>query len=492
MTVLTASGGPLTVEADVRPSAGGRRAWAPRLTKAATVAADVMAFCLAMAVAFRLKSSLPGRDASGAESRHLLVGVISLPVWVITFARHRLYLTRYLASRLDEFRRVVHATITAVGLIAAAAFMLKLYVARGWLVLTAVVTIGAVMGEREVIRRVFAWRRRQGGMLRPVVVVGANIEALALCSMLDADPTLACRAVGFVDDGAEIGAQLLEGRPVLGRVAEVVAVARSTGATGVIVATTAVDADVSNRLIREVTDAGLHVEMSSSLRDISPNRLVVRPLGRFPVVYVEPVRRHGWRGKAKRSLDVAVAGGALVLSAPVLLVAALAVRFTSRGPILFRQKRVGREGEVFELLKLRSMVDGAESLIVDLRRQNEADGPLFKIRNDPRVTRVGRLLRALSIDELPQFWNVIRGEMSLVGPRPALASEVDLWSPELHQRLRVKPGITGMWQVSGRSNASFEDYVRLDLYYVDNWSLWTDLAIVVKTIPTVLFQRGAY
>ena len=169
----------------------------------------------------------------------------------------------------------------------------------------------------------------------------------------------------------------------------------------------------------------------------------------------------------------------------------IAIRLDSKGSIFFSQVRVGRDARPFRVLKLRTMVVDAEQQLATLLDKNEADGPLFKIKHDPRITRVGRILRKTSIDELPQLWNVVRGDMSLVGPRPALPHETEAWDSLLIQRLRVKPGITGMWQVQGRSNASFDDYTRLDLYYVDNWSLLIDLAILSKTIPVVLAQRGA-
>jgi len=176
----------------------------------------------------------------------------------------------------------------------------------------------------------------------------------------------------------------------------------------------------------------------------------------------------------------------------VLLVTAIAVKIDSLGPLVFRQKRLGQHGEHFEVLKLRTMVVNAETLMIDLLEKNEADGPLFKIRNDPRTTRIGKVLRRFSIDEIPQLLNVMRGEMSMVGPRPALPSEAAQWAPRLRQRLMVKPGLTGMWQVNGRSNATFEQYERLDLYYVDNWSLITDMMIILRTIPTLLRRNGAY
>jgi lipopolysaccharide/colanic/teichoic acid biosynthesis glycosyltransferase len=204
-----------------------------------------------------------------------------------------------------------------------------------------------------------------------------------------------------------------------------------------------------------------------------------------------PAVRRGWRARAKRTLDVALAGLVLVLVLPVLALAMLAIRLDSSGPTVFRQRRVGHGGDLFTIYKLRTMVLDAEGQRADLLDRNEADGPLFKLSKDPRVTRVGHLLRKLSIDELPQLVNVLRGQMSLVGPRPALPQEMAEWDPRLHRRLHVRPGITGLWQVSGRSDCSFAEYAQYDLDYVDNWSLATDLAILARTVPLVLLGQGA-
>ena len=209
------------------------------------------------------------------------------------------------------------------------------------------------------------------------------------------------------------------------------------------------------------------------------------------MLYIEPVIRHGWRSVAKRSFDVTAACLALVVTFPVLLAAMVATRIQGKGPVFFRQVRVGANGEPFTITKLRTMVVDAEAQKAGLLDRNEMDGPLFKITDDPRITPVGRVLRKLSIDELPQLFCVVRGSMSLVGPRPALPEEAALWDEQVHERLRVRPGITGMWQVSGRSTTTFEDYKRLDLYYVDNWSLTHDIRICAKTVGVVLSGRGA-
>jgi exopolysaccharide biosynthesis polyprenyl glycosylphosphotransferase len=246
-----------------------------------------------------------------------------------------------------------------------------------------------------------------------------------------------------------------------------------------------------NQLSRDLTEIGLRVMLLTGLEDIDIERLRVQQLDRRAVLYLEPRIRTGWRRLAKRTFDLAFASLCLVISLPVIALAALAIRLESPGPVFFRQDRIGLDGRRFKMTKLRTMVCDAEERRGELLELNEADGPLFKIREDPRITRVGRFLRKSSIDEIPQFWNVLRGDMSVVGPRPALPNEVERWSPDLHDRLRVLPGITGLWQVSGRSDADFENYRRLDLYYVHNWSLAHDVRIVAKTVLVVFNGRGA-
>ncbi len=209
-------------------------------------------------------------------------------------------------------------------------------------------------------------------------------------------------------------------------------------------------------------------------------------------MHVELPNYDGGKHLLKRMLDVTLASLALLVLIPVFLVVAAAIRRDSAGPVLFRQVRVGRNGGTFRMLKFRSMVSTAEADLLDLLDQNEGSGPLFKLKNDPRITRVGRTLRKYSIDELPQFWNVLVGDMSLVGPRPPLPAEVQGYEDHVHRRLFIKPGLTGMWQVNGRSNLSWEESVRLDLYYVENWSLTGDLIILWRTFRVLVAPVGAY
>jgi exopolysaccharide biosynthesis polyprenyl glycosylphosphotransferase len=473
--------------ADVRARPG-----VARVARVLVVVVDAAVVVGAMIAVTAMRHALPETGAQDDVAAFGRACVFALPVWLLVFGRYRLYHARHVTSRRDEVARIVHAVGISVIATALVAYAVDELVPRSWLMaLFATAAVGVII-EREVVRHAFNVLRRRGHCLRPVVLAGTGSEALALASMLADQPELGYRVVGLIGHPEAVDVRLMEYGPVLDSRAKVVDQVRLSGATGVVVATTDVDLETSNRLTRTLTDAGIHVELSSSLKDIDASRLSVRPLGRFPVVYVEPVRRDGWRHVAKRSFDVALSLISLVLSAPLLAAAAVAIKVTSPGPVLFRQERVGRRGRRFHVLKLRTMVADAEQRLAELELFNEADGPLFKIRDDPRVTRLGRLLRKLSLDELPQLVNVLRGEMSLVGPRPALPSEVTQWGPELFERLRVQPGITGMWQVRGRSDSSFSQYQRWDLYYVDNWSMTHDLGILLRTLPVVLSQRGAY
>jgi exopolysaccharide biosynthesis polyprenyl glycosylphosphotransferase len=482
---------PATADGPVAPR---RTTAAPRTSsslrpKILLMAADAVAILTFTTVAAVLVSTWE-LGALHAAKQLWWASMIITPAWLAIFSKQRLYNTRFIGRRIDEFRRVVNASILGTLTVALATNVVGILPSRGGLVVLCLSAIVIVTIEREIARRVFLRLRSGGQMVRMVIIAGANPEGRDIAAMLQSEPWLGYEVVGFVDDNAP-AREPVPGVPLLGGVAQLPGILHEYPNASVIVAASAVESAVTNRLARDLLDQGVHVELSSTLRDISSQRLTVRPLGRFPIVYVEPVTRGGWRAWAKRTFDVVAAGALLVLTAPIMLVVAIAVKLDSKGPVLFRQIRVGRDSEPFSVLKVRTMVVDAEERLAELRELNEADGPLFKMTNDPRITRVGRFLRVTSLDELPQLWNVVRGDMSLVGPRPALPHETEEWDALLTQRLRVTPGITGMWQVSGRSDTTFEDYTRLDLYYVDNWSLATDLAILAKTIPVVLFRQGA-
>jgi exopolysaccharide biosynthesis polyprenyl glycosylphosphotransferase len=376
-----------------------------------------------------------------------------------------------------------------VAVIVAVSFVFQFKVlSRFWVLSLLAFVIGLMAIERTIARRIFTKMRRNGEICRPVLIVGTDADAVALVHAAQRTPDLGYRVVGFVGSD-DIGVR--GGCEVLGPVERTAEILEATGATGVLISLSSVDSEVVNRLTRDLTDDGYHVALSSGLHDIDVVRFRAQDIGGRTLIYVEQVQRGGWRAVAKRMFDIVLSVIALVVTAPVTLLATLAIKKSSPGPVIFAQERVGRDGEVFRVFKFRTMVQDAEARRHELEDRNEADGPMFKMAKDPRITKVGGLLRRLSIDEIPQFVNVLRGDMSVVGPRPALPAEVERWTEDVHDRLRVLPGITGMWQVSGRSDTTFDEYKRLDLYYVDNWSLAHDARIVCKTFAAVLASRGA-
>lgn len=450
------------------------------------VAIDTMAVLLGLGLSLVFQRRM---HPYAFESSALLAAV-SLPLWPILFAQQGLFQARRLTRRSEELRRLVNGVILGVVGLAGISVVLQVSVTRLWLGIAGVCVFAFVAVEREITRVAIRRLRSTGRMERRVLLVGDNSEADELMRMLQETRELGYRVVGRVSDEPNDDIQSA-GVPHLGRTDDILDIIRSSNASSVVVATTAISLDTANRLVRDLTREGIYVELSSSMRDIATRRVTLRPLGRYPVMAVEPVTTHGWRPVMKRSFDFVFASAALIATAPILLAAAAGIRLTSGKGVLFRQTRVGRHGRPFTVYKLRTMVHNAEALLPELMERNEASGPMFKMTDDPRVTKIGSLLRRTSIDELPQLINVVKGDMSLVGPRPALPHEAVQWNDDLRERLRAKPGITGNWQVSGRFTTSIEDYQRLDLYYVDNWSIVTDLVILAKTIPAVLRRNGA-
>jgi exopolysaccharide biosynthesis polyprenyl glycosylphosphotransferase len=332
----------------------------------------------------------------------------------------------------------------------------------------------------------------RGRSLRHVVVVGSFTAAQQLSERIQGEPDAGMKVIGVCLPSSELPRPAIDGVPVLGNLSQVAEVVRTMGCDAV--AVTSDDATRYNYL-RELAwsleGAGVELLVDPGLVEVAGPRMHIRPLMGFPLLHVEEPHFTGWRRGVKRVSDLVLASVGLVLLAPVLLAIAAVVKLQDGGPVIFRQTRVGRGGQLFTMLKFRSMVTDAETRKADLMSRNEGNGGLFKLRADPRITRVGRILRDFSLDELPQLFNVLAGSMSLVGPRPHLASELAQMPTAASRRSLVTPGLTGLWQVSGRSNLEGDDAIRLDLRYVENWSLTLDLQILWKTISAVVAKRGA-
>ena len=442
-----------------------------------------------------LKSTLIGADvlAVGAGWIGALVALAGVPPtlvalqWTIAaialtlfFIRgQRLYVASVCQVRSVEIQRTLRAVGFTVVALVVAGRVLSIDVPQSLLMPGSVASFIGLIAGRSAYRSWLRAHRRSGSFVRQVVLVGDNAEAEGLGAVLTEHPELGFGVAAVVPTSTVA-------RNPEARADAILRTVRSTGATGVLVAVTALPAAELNPVVRTLMDAGIHVHVSSGLRGIAHQRVRSTSLAYEPVLYVEPAALAAWQVGVKRAIDLVVAGTVVALSLPVLVLLALMVKLEDGGPVLFRQQRVGRNGELFSMLKLRTMCVDAEARLAALKGKNQrGDGPLFKLTSDPRITRVGRILRATSLDELPQLFNVLRGSMSLVGPRPALPSEQEAFDPELQGRTAVQPGITGLWQVEARDNPAFGPYRRLDLFYVENWSVGLDLSVLLATFFAV-------
>ncbi len=448
--------------------------------------AVIVMLSLSLGVWIWLSSHDPSHTSEAVALVWLSLG--SLPVWLLAFGWQRLYAERDDSRLIPDVLRVVNAVCIGSLSFIVLGWVINLEIPREVLLIAAAVMLPVLLAERQVIRTVVRSRRRKGLGLRPVAILGVNAEAICLAETLG-DPTLGRQVVGFISTETNVP-EMLSGLPVHVSV-DPASTATQLGVQSVVIAATSLDSAAPTGLLRSLLDRRIEIEMTSALTGVANDRIHVHAVGPYPLIGIEPGHRGGWRATAKRAFDIVVAAVGLVITSPILLASVIAVKVETPGPAFFSQDRLGRRGKRFKVHKIRTMVDGADHMKAELASRNETDGPMFKMRDDPRVTKVGGVLRTLSIDEIPQLWNVIRGEMSLVGPRPALADEAEEWSDELRNRLRVRPGITGMWQVNGRSGTSFSEYERLDLFYIDNWSMLTDLGILARTIPAVISRRGA-
>jgi exopolysaccharide biosynthesis polyprenyl glycosylphosphotransferase len=396
-----------------------------------------------------------------------------------------LYLARAASVRAIELSRVFKGTLLtgAAAIVTMRVLRLEFYVTE--IAAGVALSFLFLFVARSWYRAWLGHRRKAGRNCRSVVVIGAGADAAELVQLLEEHPEMGFWVAGVLgrrSDALEHGLSSLW-RGTAEEAPEVVVEANVTGA---IITAGTVEPRLVDVLMRDLHAVGAHVHLSTGVRGIDHRRLRAVPMAYEPLLYLEPVTLSKLQVATKRAFDIAIASVSLLLLSPVLLLIAFLIRHHDGGPALFAQLRVGQGGRPFRVLKFRTMVVNAEGELAGLRHGNERIGPLFKMENDPRVTRLGRFLRHSSIDELPQLINVLKGEMSLVGPRPALPEEVATFDDRLLQRNRVRPGITGLWQVEARDNPSFRAYRRLDLFYVDNWSLVLDMIIVLGTIEQLI------
>jgi exopolysaccharide biosynthesis polyprenyl glycosylphosphotransferase len=469
---------------------GWRRAYLAKL-----IVLDLLAVGTATVLGYVGRFGLP--VTGPAASPNMIFSVLLPVVWVAAVALNGGYEGRFVGVGTTEFQRIFRTFLHITVLTAFVAFATKTELARGFLLLVLPLTLLLDLGVRYLARKRLHARRAAGLSLSSVLAVGGADAVAEFTEMLRRDQYAGMRVVGSCVpsvEAEEVDTTVLTelGVPVLGDVDSVRDSMRRCGADTVAVLSGEISAEKLRWISWQLEGTDTDLVVSPGLTEVGGRRLHVQPVAGLPLLHIDEPEFTGMRRVAKAAFDRSFAGLALLVLAPVFLALALAVKLDSRGPAFFRQERVGLRGRSFRVFKFRSMCADAEQQLVRLQDRNDHDGVLFKIRDDPRVTRVGRFIRRYSLDELPQLLNVVRGEMSLVGPRPPLPSEVAQYGDAVRRRLLVKPGITGLWQVSGRSDLSWDESVRLDLRYVENWSFTTDLMILWKTVFTVIRGAGAY
>ncbi|MET3636596.1 sugar transferase [Curtobacterium oceanosedimentum] len=426
---------------------------------------------------------------------YFAISIVVIAVWMTGLAVYDTRGPRVIGVGSTEYRLVADASVRVFGFIAIAAYLLRVDLARGYVLIAFPVGILVLLLSRWMWRQWLVAERKHGGYSARVLLVGSTASVLHIGRELARSPEAGYRVVGAAVASGTRGVlpgSTIESHGGIDDVAEALA---ATGADTVVI--TSSD-DLPPERVRQLSwslePGRQHLVVAPSLTDIGGPRIHTRPVQGLPLIHVETPTYSGRKLYTKRAFDLVGSALLIIVLSPVLILLAILVKAGSPGPVFFRQERVGLNGGTFHMIKFRSMVVDAEARLQELSALDRAEGNtvLFKMKNDPRVTRVGAFMRRYSLDEVPQLFNVLLGNMSLVGPRPPLASEVERYDSHVHRRFLVKPGMTGLWQVSGRSDLSWEDSVRLDLYYVENWSLVSDLIILWRTARAVTRSEGAY
>jgi exopolysaccharide biosynthesis polyprenyl glycosylphosphotransferase len=456
---------------------------------------DAVCIALSMAAAYYLRFQLLEYTAPFSRAFYTRLTWIAVPLWLLIFAINWLYHQDHLFSGTQEYTNVVNAcTAGLVGLILYSFLDRRVEqdISRGWLAIVWFTSVISVSATRFVYRQLVYYLRRQGLFVRRALVVGANEEGRAIVAQLHASPNAGVETVGFVDPTLPPGTEV-EGVPVLGNPNKLVKLVQRLGVEELIVIPTALQREELLNIYRDWgTDERVRICHSSGLYELFTNGAQVREVGFVPLVSLNRTRITGMAALMKTTLDYVGALLGIIVLSPVFLIISLLIRRDSPGPVIHRRRVVGLYGREFEAYKFRTMIPDADAYLrahPELQEEWDRDG---KIQNDPRIIPVGNFLRRYSLDELPQLFNVLKGQMSLVGPRMITPMELNHFGRWRHNLLTVKPGMTGLWQVSGRSDLSYTERVQMDMQYIRNYTVWSDLKLLFNTGRAVLKGRGAY
>ncbi|MHA7287356.1 sugar transferase [Arthrobacter sp. MDT3-44] len=480
-----------------RSATGGARAWVRPYTTAMVIG-DIVVITVALVGAqlTRFGTTDPQVPVASASIGYDYIGLAIAALWLGALGAFRSRDRRVLGLGSDEYKRVINATMLVFGLAAIILLVTQVPASRGYFALALPLGLGGLLLTRWSLRAWLTRQRTKGRYLSRVVVLGRPKDVKYVIKQIRHTAGAGYDVVGAAIAGANSHSKILvEGNwvPVVADLTSVEKALPGLNVDAVIVAGPVQGGSgFIQKLGWSLEESETELVLATGLTNVAGPRIHARPVEGLPLMHVELPQFSGAKHLVKRMLDVSASAAALLLLLPVFGIIALIIKHDSPGPVLFRQERIGQGGKTFTMYKFRSMVVTAEQDLAALLSQNEGNGLLFKMREDPRVTKAGAWLRRHSLDELPQIWNVLRGQMSLVGPRPPLGREVDGYEKDAHRRLYIKPGLTGMWQINGRSELSWEDSIRLDLYYVENWSITMDLMIIFRTAKMLLKPVGAY
>lgn len=459
---------------------------------------DALLIYIALQVAYLIRFttslSLFQQDVQPSVPFYRVLSLVLVPVWVGLFALHGLYSRQNLSSGTRETAVLFNATLTCTMIVVAGEFLwVNMPVARGWLIVAWFFTFLFIALGRYIVRRVMQRLRTRGVLVSPTVIVGANQEGQMLVEQLMRQEYSGLQVVGVYDDLVPAGTAIYGDIKVAGTLNDIDDAVADSGVEEIIVASSALDQTQVLQLFAKygICD-NLNIRMSTGLYQVITTGLQVTEFAFVPLVKINKVRLTGMEGALKGLLDFVLALVGVIVFSPIFAVIAALVKLNSPGPVIHRRRVMGVNGQQFDAFKFRTMYVDGDAMIADQPELLEELARTQKLKNDPRVTKIGAFLRKTSIDELPQLINVLKQQMSLVGPRMISPPEMEYYKHMGMNLLTVKPGLTGLWQVSGRSDVSYEERVRLDMYYIRNWNIWLDLQILWRTLPAVFFRRGAY
>lgn len=472
--------------------------WRTRTSRTLRIV-DALVIVWAVTGAYIIRFGLDsGTAVSGQDASYVWLSTFLSVTWWLMLEAWSTRQSRILGSGPDEYKRVAAASLWLFGFVAIFSYVFRMETARGYVGIALPAGLVGLLLARWLLRQHLSVHRQKGRRMSRLMLLGGPSGIVHLAATLVREKHAGYLPVAAYTPGDSSPSQELAGAglPLLGHEPQTQAILDAIERCEADAVAITAGVQLHPRTLRqlgwELADRNVGLILAPALTDVAGPRIHTQQVAGLPLIHVTTPTLEAGQRVAKRLFDVLVSASLVVLFSPLLAAVAVLVKLDSSGPILFRQERVGFEGARFKMFKFRTMVADAEARLAELAHRNEGNGLLFKIRNDPRITRTGGFLRRYSLDELPQLFNVLSGSMSLVGPRPPLPSEVDDYEQDVRRRLLVKPGVTGLWQVSGRSNLSWQDSIRLDLYYVENWSLAGDLIILLRTARAVLRGHGAY